>query len=423
MKKVFAFLTALVLTISVFAQTPQKMSYQAVIRDASNNLVSNQVIGIKVSILEGSASGTVVYTETQTPTSNYNGLVSIEIGGGTGFDAIDWGNGTYFLECETDPTGGSNYTISGVSQLLSVPYAFHCSTAETVLQQPWIIFQDSTHSVIGNNYYPTVNTGMTNVFLGDSAGIYNSIGASNTFLGSSSGLFNTEGSENIALGKNALRNNGKGVGNIAIGLNALASNKDSTAGIGSHNLAIGVDALRNAVSESNVAIGHQAMEFLTCGMQNTGIGEHVMRDINSGYYNTAIGYGSMYNCSGTADGNVSIGVRAGEQVSGQGNVFIGYQSGQTNLGNHNVFLGYYAGNGTNWQNVSNKLVISSDISNIDNPLIYGEFDNKIVKITDVLQLAPRTSAPSNPTEGTLYVNSSSHHIFCYLNGVWKQIDN
>jgi len=418
MKKVFTILAAVVLTITVFAQTPQKMSYQAVIRDGSNNLVSNQLIGIKISILEGSATGTVVYTETQTPTTNYNGLVSIEIGGGTGFNAINWGNGIYFIKNETDPTGGTNYTITGTSQVLSVPYALYSKTAE----DSWIIFQDSTLSVLGNNNAAVINDGWYNVFLGDSAGAANINGYSNTFLGSFSGYLNYAGYDNVAIGKDALKSNWNGVGNIAIGTRALEKNKDSTAGIGSHNLAIGVDALRNAVSQSNVAIGHQAMEFLTSGMQNTGIGEHVMRDLNSGYYNTALGYGSMYNCSGTADGNVTIGVRAGEQISGQGNVFIGYQAGQPNLGNHNVFIGYYAGDGTNWQNVSNKLVISSDISNIDNPLIYGEFDNKVVKITDVLQLAPRTTAPANPTEGTIYVNSSSHHIFCYLNGVWKQLD-
>ncbi|NCA80494.1 MAG: hypothetical protein EOM76_09990, partial [Sphingobacteriia bacterium] len=75
---------------------------------------------------------TAVYVETQTPTTNANGLVSIEIGGGAGFDAIDWANGIYFIKTETDPVGGTNYTITGTSQLLSVPYALHAKTAESV---------------------------------------------------------------------------------------------------------------------------------------------------------------------------------------------------------------------------------------------------------------------------------------------------
>ena len=69
----------ILLTASVFAQTPQKMSYQAVIRDNSDALVTNTQVGMQISILQGSANGTVIYTETQTPTTNNNGLVSIEI--------------------------------------------------------------------------------------------------------------------------------------------------------------------------------------------------------------------------------------------------------------------------------------------------------------------------------------------------------
>src|SRR5690554_2619759 len=91
---------------------------------------------MQISILEGSANGTVVYTETQTPTTNDNGLVSIQIGGGEDFDEIDWANGVYFIKTETDPSGGTNYSISGTSQLLSVPYALHAKTADSVTGLP-----------------------------------------------------------------------------------------------------------------------------------------------------------------------------------------------------------------------------------------------------------------------------------------------
>jgi len=135
MKRIFTILVAVLLTATLWAQSPEKMSYQAVIRNLSDQLVANQAVGIQISILQNSASGTVVYVETQTPTTNANGLVSIEIGTGTtsdDFSAIDWSVDTYFIKTETDPTGGSNYTITGVSQLLSVPYALHAKTAETV---------------------------------------------------------------------------------------------------------------------------------------------------------------------------------------------------------------------------------------------------------------------------------------------------
>lgn len=134
MKKLFTILVTVLITANVFAQSPEKMSYQAVIRDASDNLVTDQAVGMQVSILQGSSSGTVVYVETQTPTTNANGLVSIEIGTGTtsdDFTAINWANGPYFIKTETDPAGGTNYTITGTSQLLSVPYALHAKTAES----------------------------------------------------------------------------------------------------------------------------------------------------------------------------------------------------------------------------------------------------------------------------------------------------
>ena len=118
------------------AQSPEKMSYQAVVRDASNALVTNQTIGMQISILQTTATGTAVYVETQTPSTNANGLVSLEIGTGMvvsgTFATIDWANNTYFIKTETDPTGGTTYTITGTTQLMSVPYALHAKTAEGV---------------------------------------------------------------------------------------------------------------------------------------------------------------------------------------------------------------------------------------------------------------------------------------------------
>jgi uncharacterized protein (TIGR02145 family) len=122
------------------AQSPNKMSYQAVIRDNSNALVTNQIVGMQISILQGSANGAAVYAETQIPTTNANGLVSIEIGGGTvvsgNLSTIDWANGPYFIKTETDPSGGMNYTITGTSQLLSVPYAIYAANSGSSIPGP-----------------------------------------------------------------------------------------------------------------------------------------------------------------------------------------------------------------------------------------------------------------------------------------------
>ena len=116
----------------MFAQAPQRFTYQAVVRNESNTLVRGTV-GVRVSILQGGVDGTVVYQETHTTTTNINGLMTLEIGGGTvvngDFATIDWATGPYFLKTETDPDGGTNYTIEGTQQLLSVPYALYAGSA------------------------------------------------------------------------------------------------------------------------------------------------------------------------------------------------------------------------------------------------------------------------------------------------------
>ena len=127
-------LTNLLISSSVFAQTPEKISYQAVIRNSSNNLVTSTAVGMQISVLQGSISGTAVYIERQYPTTNANGLISIEVGSGLvvsgNFTGINWSSGSYFIKTETDLNGGENYTITGISQLTSVPYALHAKTAE-----------------------------------------------------------------------------------------------------------------------------------------------------------------------------------------------------------------------------------------------------------------------------------------------------
>ncbi len=134
MKKIYTFVLLAAVNAALFGQSPQLFSYQAVIRDANGNLVSNNQVGIRIQILSGSEDGQAVYTEEHTPVSNANGLVTLEIGNGNAgsgvFAGIDWSDGVYFIKMEADAEGGSNYNVSGVSRILSVPYALHAKTAE-----------------------------------------------------------------------------------------------------------------------------------------------------------------------------------------------------------------------------------------------------------------------------------------------------
>ena len=191
MKRIFTIAAALLMTASVWAQAPEKMSYQAVVRDAGNALVTTQAVGMQISILQGGATGTAVYVETQTPTTNANGLVSLEIGTGTlvsgNFTAIDWANDTYFIKTETDPTGGTNYTIAGTSQLLSVPYALHAKTAEIVTETDPIYTGSEAASITASDITNLGNLSGTNTGDQDLSTL-----ATKTALGDSTALVRSE---------------------------------------------------------------------------------------------------------------------------------------------------------------------------------------------------------------------------------------
>lgn len=120
----------------MMAQAPEKFTYQAVVRNANNQLMTNTLVGVRVSIMQGSSTGSVVYSETQMLSTNANGLMTLNIGDGNivygNFSTINWGNGSFFLKSEIDVSGGSNYTISSTQQLLSVPYALYSSKAGNV---------------------------------------------------------------------------------------------------------------------------------------------------------------------------------------------------------------------------------------------------------------------------------------------------
>jgi len=154
MRKFLPLLVFLIVSYVAFGQTPEKMSYQAIVRDASNTLLVDKLVGIKVSILQNSETGSEVYVETHSVVTNMNGLVALEIGTGVtsyDFSSIDWTNGPYFVKVETDPNGADNYSISGVSQLMSVPFALYAKTSGNG------ITSDQADAIVAN----TAKTGIT----------------------------------------------------------------------------------------------------------------------------------------------------------------------------------------------------------------------------------------------------------------------
>jgi uncharacterized protein (TIGR02145 family) len=140
MKRRFTLLLVLFLAINSFAQSPQKFSYQTVVRNSGGQLLTNQQVGIKISVLQGSETGIVVYSERHIPITNANGLASLQIGGGSvlngSFASINWAQGPYFISTETDPNGGTSYSLASTQQLLSVPYALFAETAGNSIPGP-----------------------------------------------------------------------------------------------------------------------------------------------------------------------------------------------------------------------------------------------------------------------------------------------
>ena len=289
MKKLFILLLAISLAIGVFSQPPRKMSYQAVIRNASGALVTNHAVGIRISILQGSASGTVVYAETYSPVpqTNANGLVTVEIGSGTPstgtFAGINWTAGPYFLKTETDPTGGTSYTITGTSQLLSVPYALFSGTSDQ-LNMPF----SNTSGYSGGFNFSITNS---------SASAIRGIAASST--GSYYGVYGQSlkyGVYGVSTGTQGRSVAGEATGTASIGVYGVAVAESSTGvwGEGSNQGVYGTSELATGRGVYGRATSTTGTNYGIYGQTNSSSGY-------SGYFT-----GGRFYISG----NVGIGTNA-----------------------------------------------------------------------------------------------------------------
>ena len=211
-----------------------------------------------------------------------------------------------------------------------------------------------------------------NTFFGGEAGVNTNpnvtpnIGHSNSFFGAKTGKNNTTGVQNSFFGLKAGENNTTGYFNLFMGSHAGWS---------------------NTTGHNNVMLGHSVGQANTTGIDNTFVGSIAGLENTTGYSNVFIGFSAGSNIT-TGGENTSIGNFAGsDNVTGTQNVYLGSYAGWTNLGNGNVFLGNRAGA---YETGSNKLYI--DNSDIDNPLIYGEFDNDVVQVNGTLTTVSATSA-------------------------------
>jgi len=276
MKKLFTLIAITLFVYNVFAQAPQRLSYQAVIRNSTGGLVTNHAVGMKISILQESATGTPVYVETHTSTTNANGLATIEIGGGNvvsgTFATINWSGVSYYLKTETDPAGGTNYNITGTSQLLSVPYALFADKGNgLILPYKGTIASSSdpgftiTNSLGGGlKAESTVSTGNKSGIVGSSSSSEGyGVTGSSPFIGvygvghyGISGYSNSGETNGIAI--YGLHN---AVSNVGYGVYA---NSMSSAGFGVYGLAQSSSGdTRGVYGETRSASGHAIHGYTT----------------------------------------------------------------------------------------------------------------------------------------------------------------
>lgn len=379
MRKIILLISTMVCglwTTDCFSQAPEKFNYQGVARDNAGNELSGQNIGLRITLHSGSPTGTTVYSETHTATTDNFGLFSIMIGGGTlvsgAFNTIAWGSNTYYVQVEMDATGGTNYQNMGTSQLVSVPYALYAKTAGggapgwgltgnagtnpatnfvgTTDEQP-LVFK-TFNEVSGRIDYDTP----FNTSLGNRTLLSNTIGGFNTAIGYNALFTNTEGSDNTALGNVALTFNTSGYNNTASGSGALYANT-----VGNNNTANGVSSLAsNTTGENNTASGGFSLFSNTTGSENTAIGYNALYSNDGADGNTANGFRSLYyntiGFSNTAHGDRSLysnisgaentavgGLALYSNTSAYHSTAVGYQSLYNNtVGNRNIALGYRA---------------------------------------------------------------------------------
>jgi len=399
MKKTLLITLAIIFTIISFAQTPNSFKYQTVVRDFSGNVLDNHNVSFRISILQGSASGSPVYTETHSITTNDFGLVNINIGEGNtnnDFTAINWSLGLYFIQIELDENGGNSFSLMGTSQLLSVPYAMYAKDVEN---------KDDDDADAANELINSATLNGTNLEINDAGGTtivdLSSLDQSNinvddndsdpnnelqTLSLSSNTLSLTDGGS-VSLGQysNIWQQNGTDIyynnGWVGVGTDSPSgkmvvqgdTSVDPDSALfevknknGQTIFAVYDGGVRIWVDDTDTKINTDKGGFAVGGYRlNKSISNEYLRitpdsvrmyfdNENTGGTGHSGGF-SVRSFNGTSGGdngimyleedNYFIGENSGEAIStGQYNSTFGYQSGLTlNTGMRNVFLGYKAG--------------------------------------------------------------------------------
>ena len=386
-----------------FAQAPQAFKYQTIVRDNSGNILANHAVSFRISLLQGTSTGASVFTETQTATTNQFGLANLSIGLGTlvsgNFSTISWGTNNYFVEIEFDAAGGTNYTLMGTSQLLSVPYALYAqsSNAWSLTGNAGTVdgtnFIGTTDNIpfnirvatqksgridfdgnIANTFFgfqagKAITSGISNTATGYAALAYNTSGGGNTAIGSWALEDNTTGNFNTAIGNSAGTNNSTGSGNVFLGrwagVNEIGSNKlyiaNSSIPLIYGDFSLGFVGINTITPAANLELDGASGSTIKIVDGNQGAGKVLTSDgTGQGSWQTPSGGGggdwALLGNAGTVDGtnfigttdNVPFNIRVNNAKAGRieqthRNAFYGYQAGNSNtIGYGNTANGFQA---------------------------------------------------------------------------------
>ena len=344
-------------------------------------------------------------------------LYGIDIGGGGGVSAhadltgLAADDHTQYLLTDGTRTVIGDFTVSGSVNLISSSYKI---SGDNAISFP----VSNTNIAIGHNSGSALTTGASfNTLIGSPAAASLTTGDRNQVIGYSAGYWLTTGSDNILIGNSAGQgSNGHGAYNNVVCIGGSAG----SAGIGDKSVCIGYQSGLGAAGKTHtnsVLVGYQSGYSLA---EDTG-------SVPDG--NVCVGHMSGYRLEGTGSTTPDYNVLVGEEsarntISGSNNVVIGRQAGYNTLGDSNVFVGYQSGYN---ETGSDRLYISN--SNTTTPLIYGEFDNDLVKINgdldvtgDVIGLQTSKTI-TNPTDagttGDICWDSSYIYV-CISTDTWKR---